>query len=284
VDLVVGSLGGLSKLFHEGHLIKNRVTNVALDEIDTLLDDTFKDEVLRFLRNFGSSGQSLLTGVTISMAGATFPTSFDNYIGEIIETEDILKVSTDNIHKVMYSVHQRFVRVAPTKKTETLLELMGKETKKKNSRVLIFSNKSSTSDFIHMFLSENNIPCVNFNGNTDIKWRRQNLDDFISGQVQVISATDLMSRGLDTSTVTHVINYDFPLNPADYIHRVGRVGRVGGVKNGRVTSLVCNAGAVKVVENLETAVRKNMEIQEVNNNIIRIIQHRAEKRGKINEE
>ena len=92
-----------------------------------------------------------------------------------------------------------------------------------------------------------------------------------------MSCTDLVSRGIDTSTVSHVINYDFPLNPADYIHRVGRVGRVMGMADGHVTSLVCNAGQALVLQNLETAVRKNTEISKVNNNIIRIIEHRAYK-------
>ena len=70
------------------------------------------------------------------------------------------------------------------------------------------------------------------------------------------------------------------MNPADYIHRVGRVGRVGGMQNGHVTSLVDNLGGVKVLQNIETAVRKNKEIQKVNNNIIRIIQFRAERRSR----
>ena len=79
---------------------------------------------------------------------------------------------------------------------------------------------------------------------------------------------------------SHVINYDFPMNPADYIHRVGRVGRVGGDPDGHVTSLVDNMGGVMVLQNIETAVRKNKEIQKVNNNIIRIIQFRAERRSR----
>ena len=89
-----------------------------------------------------------------------------------------------------------------------------------------------------------------------------------------MSCTDLISRGIDTHDVSHVINYDFPLNPVDNIHRVGRVGRVGGVQHGHVTSLVDNVGGAMVLQNLETAVRKNIDIQKVNNNIIRIIQKR----------
>ena len=96
IDLVVGSQGGLIKLFYEGYLKRDRVSSIALDEIDTLLDDTFKvwyiinsnrhvkyfvqDDLVSFLKKFGRSGQSIVTGVTILMAGATFPTNFDNYL------------------------------------------------------------------------------------------------------------------------------------------------------------------------------------------------------------
>ena len=92
-----------------------------------------------------------------------------------------------------------------------------------------------------------------------------------------MSCTDLISRGIDTSDVSHVINYDFPLNPADYIHRVGRVGRVNGIKNCKVTSFVDNLAGVKVLQNIEASVRKNTEISNVNNNIIRIIEHRFQR-------
>ena len=76
---------------------------------------------------------------------------------------------------------------------------------------------------------------------------------------------------------SHVINYDMPLNPADYIHRAGRVGRVGGAAHARVTSLVDTLTGVRVLQNIETSVRKNVEIAKVNANIIRIIQHRMDR-------
>ena len=95
-DIIVGSMGGLSKLFHEGYLKRNRTSMLAVDEIDTMLDDTFKvnlgldsyklhpfntqDDLISFIRKFGMRGQSLATGVTVMMAGATFPTNFDNYL------------------------------------------------------------------------------------------------------------------------------------------------------------------------------------------------------------
>jgi len=279
MDLVVGSHGGLAKLFHEGYLKRDRVCSIALDEIDTLLDDTFKDDLISFLKKFGHSGQSMLTGMTILMAGATFPTNFDIYVDEIMDVHDVLKISTNNIHRMLYHIPQKFLRVSASNKTEKLLEILEKDITKKK-KVIIFSNKASTSDFVQIFLNKNNIDCVNFNAGHQYKYRRGILDKFLTGEVNIMSCTDLMSRGIDTTDVSHVINYDFPLNPADYIHRVGRVGRVGGIQNGYVTSLVDNLGGVMVLQNLEHSVRKNMEIQKVNNNIIRIIQHRAERKGR----
>jgi len=276
VDIIVGSQGALSKLFHENYLKRDRTSIIALDEIDTLLDDTFKDDLFLFLRKFGLTGQSVATGITVLMAGATFPTNFEKYLSTVMDVEDMLRVSTKNIHRVLYHVPQKFLRVSASKKPEILRDIIEKEASK-NKKVIVFSNKAATSDFVQIFLNKNNIDCVNFNGAHHYKYRRETLDKFMSGEVNVMSCTDLVSRGLDTSSVSHVINYDFPLNPADYIHRVGRVGRVNGVKNGRVTSLVDTTTGIKVLQNIETAVRKNIEISKVNNNIIRIIQHRYEK-------
>jgi len=267
MDIVVGTLGGLAKLFDQRYLRRNRVAEVGIDEVDTMLDDTFRDETLSFLQQFGRSGagRSAISGLRVTMAGATFPTNFDTNMSEVMNPEEMLKISTDQIHRVMFHVPQKFLRVAPTKKTEALLEALEKDVSKGN-KVVIFSNKSSTAYFVQMFLKENNIDCVGFSQREHYIQRRKNLDQFLTGEVKVISSTDLMSRGLDTHDVTHVINYDFPLNPSDYIHRAGRVGRVGGCQSGRVTSFVDNQGGVKVVQNLETAVRKNIEIQQVARN------------------
>jgi len=276
MDIVIGSYGALNKLFHEGYLRRSRVAHIGLDEVDTLLDDTFKEGTLSFIRKFGREGQSLLTGVNVIMTGATFPTSFDIYMSEIMDTDEILKISTNQIHKMMFHVPQKFMRVSAVKKPEALLEVLEKDVSKGN-KVVIFANKGTTADFLQMFLNENNIEAVSFSNRDHYIQRRKNLDSFMTGEVKIICSTDLMSRGIDTHDVHHVINYDFPLNPADYIHRAGRVGRVSGCKTGRVTSLVHNPGAIKVLENLETSVRKNQEIQQVNNNIIRIIQFRKER-------
>ena len=87
----------------------------------------------------------------------------------IIDVQDVLKVSTPNIHRMLFHIPQKFLRVSPAKKTEVLLEILEKDAAKKK-KILIFSNKATTSDFIQIFLNENNIDCVNFNANHQYKY------------------------------------------------------------------------------------------------------------------
>jgi len=279
VDILIGTLGNLDPMF-KGRLYKaDNVTQIALDEIDTLIDDTFKDELLNFLNLFGGEGPGLGSAVTMSMAGATFPTNFDNYLGDVLDVEDMLKVSTKQLHRVLSHVPQKFMRVAPSRKDQELLQILQKVDLSKQ-KILIFCNTTASSNFVNHYLNENNIACINFNKSVETRLRNKHYEQFLSGEVNVISATDLASRGIDTCTVNHVINFDYPLNMADYLHRAGRVGRVGSVAGGRVTNLVDGYIGVEMVQALELAVRKNMELPSVNANIVRIIQHREVRRKK----
>lgn len=116
--------------------------------------------------------------------------------------------------------------------------------------------------------------------------RLREYERFLSGEVNVLSCTDLASRGLDTSNVKHVINYDFPLNMSDYIHRVGRVGRVRSRQGSHVTNLVGGTIQIHLVQQIEEAIRRWKQIPNVNNNIIKIIRERgaAKRRDNDNEE
>ena len=86
---------------------------------------------MSFMTQFGRSGQSIVTGVAFLMAGATFPTNFSNYLEEVMDIDEVLKVSTDSIHRMLYHVPQKFIRVFPAKKTEALLEILERDSAKK---------------------------------------------------------------------------------------------------------------------------------------------------------
>ena len=107
-----------------------------------------------------------------------------------MDVEDMLRVSTKNIHRVLYHVPQKFLRVSASKKPEILRDIIEKEASK-NKKVIIFSNKAATSDFVQIFLNKNNIDCVNFNGAHHYKYRRETLDKFMSGEVNLLKLKKL---------------------------------------------------------------------------------------------
>ena len=100
----------------------------------------------------------------------------------VLDVDEVLKVTTDNIHRVLFHIPQKFIRVSPTKKPEKLLEILEKDLSKKK-KILIFSNKASTSDFVQIFLKENNIPAVNFNAAHHYRFRKETLEKFSMGEV-----------------------------------------------------------------------------------------------------
>ena len=117
--------------------------------------------------------------------------------------------------------------------------------------------------------------CIAFNSSLNWRKRDEVLSKFINGEINVLSCTDLASRGLDLGGRTsHVVNYDFPSNMSDYLHRVGRVGRVGQTMIGKVTNLVCGQTSIQVVQELERSVRLNQEMTDINSNIRSIIHDR----------
>ena len=162
-------------------------------------------------------------------------------------------------------------------RTEFMMDAL-RPTLEKNRSALIFSNTYTSCDFVARHLKGQNVKVTTVHSKIDLDQRQERLDRFTRGEFQVLSCTDLISRGVDTLNVSHVVNFEFPLNMFDYVHRVGRVGRVSSPQGAKVTSLVRGPVEVKLVQDLELAVRTNKEISNVNNNVIRILQKRREKK------
>ncbi len=277
VDILVGSVGGLTKMFEGRLFFADFVNSIVLDEIDTMVDDTFKGVTSNLLAQLQKNpgGQQMI------LAGATVPTSLDSALSHVMDTESLGMIKTHYLHRVMPHMRQKFIRAPKTNRQEYLIDLIEEDVAKKR-KVLIFCNKSSTSSYVSHWLQEQGINCLHFSGaNMNPHTRRYNLEEFLHGQeCHALSCTDLVSRGLDVS-VHHVVNYDFPFTVADYIHRVGRVGRVGNKYQGKVTSLVCGQVSIGIVQELEKAVRLNRAIANVETNIIGAIAERRFERDGI---
>ena len=314
VDILIGTLGALTKMFESHHYYAGSVCSLVFDEADTLLDDTFGSQTAKLMAklcrvhpdvtealsiagaNLGENLEGSSLGETqMICVGATMPSNLSSTpLGSLVEEDQLKVLRTGQLHRVLPHVQQVFIRAPKVKREEYLARVIEKDVKK-GKPIVIFSNKTSTSNFIAHFINErfrdtksteeieklqpNLEPasvCVAFNSSVYWRKRSETLAKFTQGECNVLSCTDLASRGLDLGGRTaHVINYDFPSNISDYIHRVGRVGRVGQVgMTGKVTSLVCGQVSIAVVQELERSVRLNQEILNVDANVRSIIQQR----------
>uniref|UniRef100_A0A1B6EFR9 RNA helicase n=2 Tax=Clastoptera arizonana TaxID=38151 RepID=A0A1B6EFR9_9HEMI len=282
IDLLIGSVGVISKLTTTGILNMSCVRHIVLDEADSLLDDSFNEKVTYYLKKFPLGFKRLpATRETeklpelcqLTLASATMPTSIATVLGDIINVDSLEKVQTPRLHHVLTHVPQLFLRLGQSQKPGKLLEIVKKNVNK-NAPTIIFSNRSGTCDWVSLFLNENDVRCVNLNGDMASVIRLGKFKQFQEGDIDVISCSDIGSRGLDTTRAKHVINYDFPNFMADYIHRCGRTGRIGSGDNCLITNFVSGYLEVELVKKIEASVRTMTQLPNVNANITKIIHHK----------
>ncbi|XP_053695793.1 probable ATP-dependent RNA helicase DDX28 [Sabethes cyaneus] len=282
IDVLVSSFGALSKLITCGIYKTDQVRWVVLDEADTLLDDSFNSKLLYLMKRFPFHKNHLyelgdnIQGTQLVLAAATMPSNMTELLEQILNVETMEEVVSPNLHRLMSHVTQRFMRVKKTDRENMLLDLVRKDTNRRRPTI-IFSNKTPTCDFVSMYLNEANIPCVNLNGDILLKLRLGQFEKFQQGEINVLSTTDVASRGLDTTRAAHVINYDFPLYAADYIHRIGRIGRVGSRGDCLVTNMVSSQAEIGAVQRIEHSARIDSPLEKVDANVKGIIRKRIER-------
>ncbi|OAD57067.1 putative ATP-dependent RNA helicase DDX28, partial [Eufriesea mexicana] len=259
VDVIVCSFGVISKLTTFGIYDLRFIRFVVLDEADALFHETFETKLKIFMRRifvrkveekrdeYPSTAQIVLTSATI-------PSRLKNVLIDVLNVSDSIEyVTTEKLHKIL--VPQKFVRLIPSQKPEELLKYVKPKAFSKQ-RVIIFSNQNSTSHWVSSFLYDCGIKVTNLHGDMHLSERRGKYGEFLNGKTVVLSTTNGGSRGLDTLMVNYILNYDFPLDTASYIHRCGRTGRIGTTGVSSVTSFISKPGEVAVVKRIEMAARK----------------------------
>ncbi|KAL4238390.1 hypothetical protein ACF0H5_003099 [Mactra antiquata] len=270
IDIVVSTPAAILSLMNKKILSLSKMSFVVLDEADTLLDDSFSELTQKVLKKLmiGSSAPSegghLNEGVQVALVSATFPRGLDSTIGSILPVDKFEQITTKELHQLMPHIPQKFIRIKSVDRPAKLVSIL---KKKPGMTYMIFCNKKNSCVFVSRTLTEMGVNNVCVTGYLREKERYEALKLFLDGDCNVLVCTDLASRGIDTTMVTHVINYDFPNFISDYIHRVGRVGRVGSKLAGQVTSFVIHVWEVDLVWKIEIAARKRTDLQNVNANI-----------------
>ncbi|XP_050441891.1 probable ATP-dependent RNA helicase DDX28 [Adelges cooleyi] len=271
-DIVVATLGALSKLTTTGIYSMRCVRHIVLDEADTLLDDSFNELLTHFLGRFhfkgkGADRHSDLT--QLILVSATMPTSLANILSGIMDVDNLSKVKSDRLHAILPHVQQKFIRTNRGEKPSNLL-LLAKKLNKSKTPTIVFCSTSSTCDWATMFLNENGINAINLHGDMMYNIRMGKFKQYQDGNVNFLVCTDIGSRGLNTIRTKHIINYDFPLYAADYIHRCGRTGRLNTGLDGKVTNFISAENEIDLVQKIELSARIMKSIPNVNANITKI--------------
>ena len=235
-DIIVATPGRLLDHIQQGNLSLGKIEILILDEVDRMLDMGFVEDVTKIINKTPRSRQTLLFSATIPDAVVRLSKwALDNPAEAKI---DIKISAAETVSHALYPV-------PAIQKFDLLVSLLNNI--KFDSLIIFFQTRRGTDKISH-WLTEHGQDVRVLHSDLKQRDRMSALQDFKDGKVKILSATDVASRGLDISNVTHVINYDVPQHAEDYIHRIGRTGRAR--TEGEAFTL-CKPEELPLVESVE---------------------------------
>ncbi len=225
VDIVVATPGRLLDHVQQRTIELSAVEILVLDEADRMLDMGFIRDIRRILKLLPAARQNLLFS-------ATFSPEIRSLAADFLSSPVEIAVAARNTtaERVTQLVHP----VDKARKRELLSHRIGAEDWR---QVLVFTRTKHGADRLSKQLSADGLDAAAIHGNKSQGARTKALADFKSGKIRVLVATDIAARGLDIDSLPHVVNYELPHVPEDYVHRIGRTARAG--LDGHAVSLVC---------------------------------------------
>ena len=248
VDIVVATPGRLLDHVQQGTIDLSNVDFLVLDEADRMLDMGFIRDIRRILKVLPARRQSLLFS-------ATFSKEIRALAGTLLDNPKVIQVTPENttvdrVSQVVYPVDKR-------RKRELLSHQIGKNDWR---QVLVFTRTKHGANRLAGQLVADGIEATAIHGNKSQGARTRALQDFKAGKVRVLVATDIAARGLDIDRLPHVVNYELPHVPEDYVHRIGRTARAG--RDGQAVSLVC-VDELKLLRDIESLLQTKLPKQTV---------------------
>jgi ATP-dependent RNA helicase RhlE len=214
-DIVVGTPGRICDLMATGELRLNEVTHFVLDEADRMLDLGFIKDIRRIVAALPARRQS-------SLFSATMPGEVAGLAETLLRDPVRVDVAVTAPAKLPIEQHVHFVDT--TGKRALLGKLL---TDPAMSRVIVFTRTKRSADRVAETLDTGGVRVSAIHGNKSQPARIKALEQFRTGRARVLVATDIAARGIDVTGISHVINFDLPAQPEDYVHRIGRTARAG---------------------------------------------------------
>ncbi|KAL9122045.1 MAG: hypothetical protein Q9187_001406, partial [Circinaria calcarea] len=221
VEVCIATPGRLIDMLESGKTNLRRVTYLVLDEADRMLDMGFEPQIRKIIGQIRPDRQTC-------MWSATWPKDVRqlaaDYLHEYIQV---------NIGSMDLSANHRITQiveiVSEFDKREKMTKHLERIMDNKDNKILIFTGTKRVADDITRFLRQDGWPALSIHGDKQQNERDWVLNEFKTGKSPIMVATDVASRGIDVKNITHVLNYDYPNNSEDYVHRIGRTGRAGAL-------------------------------------------------------
>ena len=237
-NIIIATPGRLIDFMDQGLINFKDLTHLVLDEADRMLDMGFLPSIKRIAKVIPAKRQTLFFSATMSP-------EIEHIAYSMLKDPKFIEVSKRGSAAIL--VEQTAYPVAQQSKMPLLLDLLDKED---FDRVLVFTRTKRGADRIAHILEKREHKSNRIHGDRSQSQREVALRSFKSGHTNVLVATDVAARGIDIDSVSHVINYDIPEAPEDYVHRIGRTGRAGN--KGRAITLftIAEEHSMRAIEKL----------------------------------